>query len=91
MSVKNEKSSDNSKIIEIDFTHKVTADDDVYIEDMTPEQLLQFISDMKNKLAALDALEPSDDNSEEYDDWADEHEEIEDIIDEALDRLDEIG
>lgn len=42
------------------------------------------------QLAALDAREPKNMDSEAYEAWADEHEELEDALDEILDLLDEV-
>lgn len=41
------------------------------------------------QLAALDAREPEDMDSESYEAWAEEHEELEDLLDEIRDLLDE--
>ena len=41
------------------------------------------------QIAALDANEPEDMESEAYEAWAEEHEELEDLLDEIQDLLDE--
>ena len=41
------------------------------------------------QLAALNAREPKNMDSEAYEAWAEEHEELEDALDEILDLLDE--
>ena len=46
--------------------------------------------ELEEKIARLDAIEPADEESEEYDDWADQHEDLEDLLDEVEDRLDEL-
>jgi len=81
----------DDKIIKVDFTAGKSAEDDIYPEDMNAEQLREYIAALKQQLAELDALEPADEESDEYEAWADEHEELEDVIDEALDRLDELA
>ena len=86
-----ENKKKNSKIIEVDFSAGNSAEDDIYPEDMNAEQLREYIAALKQQLAELDALEPADEESDEYEAWADEHEELEDVIDEALDRLDELA
>ena len=57
---------------------------------MTIEQLQAYQATLMEKLAELDAKEPTDRNSEAYEAWGDAHEELEDLLDEILDRLDEL-
>ena len=50
----------------------------------------QNVKAQEEKIARLDAIEPADEESDEYDDWADQHEDLEDLLDEVEDRLDEL-
>ena len=57
---------------------------------MTVEELEAYREELEEKIARLDAIEPADEESDEYDDWADQHEDLEDLLDEVEDRLDEL-
>ena len=46
---------------------------------------------VRAQIAALDAREPENMDSDSFEDWADRHEELEDLADDILDRLDEMG
>lgn len=59
-------------------------------EEMDKETLLAYLSDLRARVAELDAAEPADMESEAYEAWGEQHEELEDLIDEALDLLDEM-
>ena len=61
------------------------------LDNMTPEQLHAYQAVLLQKLAALDAKEPQNMNSEAYEEWGDAHEELEDLLDEIQDRLDDIA
>ena len=60
-------------------------------ESMNREDLERYLTALQDELAALDAREPKNPNSEAYEEWADRHEDLEDLVDEVLDRLDEMG
>lgn len=60
-----------------------------YLEDMTRQELLDYLAQLEAQLQELDAREPHNMNSEAYEVWADEHEELEDAIDEVREFLDE--
>ena len=60
------------------------------VESMDREALLDYLKELQERVAALDAREPRNMNSEAYEAWADRHEELEDLVDEVLDRLDEL-
>lgn len=58
------------------------------LDSMTPEQLRVCQEETQQKIAALDAQEPADMESEAYEIWGDAHEMLEDILDDIQDRLD---
>ncbi len=60
-----------------------------YLEDMTREELLEYLAQLEQRVAALDAQEPKNMNSDAYEIWADEHEMLEDAMDEVREFLDE--
>ena len=60
------------------------------IQNMTAEQLNTYQSVLLEQLAALDAREPKNINSESHALWGEEHEELEDLLDEIQDYLDEL-
>lgn len=60
------------------------------VDSMNREELERYLSVLQDELAALDAREPKNPNSEAYEDWADRHEDLEDLMDEVQDRLDEL-
>ena len=70
--------------VTIKFSMKHSDEDTPDIDEMTVEEL-------EEKIARLDAIEPADEESDEYDDQADQHEDLEDLLDEVEDRLDEIS
>lgn len=61
-----------------------------YLEDMTRQELLDYLAQLEARLEALDAREPRNMNSEAYEVWADEHEALEDAVDEVREFLDEV-
>lgn len=63
---------------------------DMDISEMTVQQLKQYQADLQKELAALDAREPKNMESDAYEAWGDEHEELEDLLDEIQDLLDEL-
>ena len=58
-------------------------------DEMSREELLELLERVRGEIAALDAKEPKNMNSEAYEDWADRHEELEDQVDEILELLGE--
>lgn len=77
--------------VTIKFSVKHSDEEALDIDDMTVEELEAYREELEEKIARLDAIEPADEESEEYDDWADQHEDLEDLLDEVEDRLDEIS
>lgn len=61
-----------------------------YLDEMSREELLDYLRQLERRLQGLDAREPKNMNSEAYESWADEHEVLEDAIDEVRELLDEI-
>jgi len=59
--------------------------------DMTKEELLAYLEQLREQIAALDEAEPEDMESEEYEVWGEQHEELEDMLDEALDLLEDMN
>ena len=55
--------------------------------DMTKDELLAYLEQLREQIAALDEAEPEDMESEEYEVWGEQHEELEDLLDEAIDLL----
>ena len=76
--------------VTIKLSVKHSDEDAPDIDDMTVEELEAYREELEEKIARLDAIEPADEESEEYDDWADQHEDLEDLLDEVEDRLDEL-
>lgn len=65
-------------------------DEFLSIDEMDLDQLKVYQKELLGELAALDAKEPKNMNSEAYEEWGDAHEELEDLLDEIQDRLDEL-
>ena len=59
--------------------------------DMTKEELLAYLEQLRKQIATLDEAEPEDMESEEYEVWGEQHEELEDLLDEALDLLEDMN
>jgi len=59
--------------------------------DMTKEELLAYLEQLREQIATLDEAEPEDMESEEYEVWGEQHEELEDMLDEALDLLEDMN
>lgn len=76
--------------VAIKFSVKHSDEDVPDIAELTIEELKAYRVELEEKIAQLDAIEPVDEEGEEYDNWADEHENLEDLIDEVADRLDEL-
>ena len=64
--------------------------EEIYLEDMSRQELLAYLAELEEQLQQLDAREPKRMGSEAYEAWADEHEELEDAIDEVWEFLDEV-
>ena len=76
--------------VTIKFSLKHSDEETPDIDDMNVEELEAYREELEEKIARLDAIEPDDEESDEYDDWADQHEDLEDLLDEVEDRLDEL-
>lgn len=61
---------------------------EVYLEDMSPAQLREYLQQLQARIALLDGREPKNMNDPTYESWADEHEALEDAIDEVREMLD---
>lgn len=68
----------------------VKPQEEKYLEDMTRQELLDYLAELEQQLQQLDEREPKWMGSEAYEIWADEHEELEDAIDEVRELLDEV-
>ena len=60
---------------------------DADIDEMTVEELVDYLAFLEERRSELDENEPADENSDAFADWAERHEELEDLYDEALERL----
>ena len=60
---------------------------DADIDEMTVEELVDYLAFLEERRAEMDENEPADENSDAFADWAERHEELEDLYDEALERL----
>ena len=69
----------------IQFPHLPEEEPDIY--EMDPEQLKEYLAQLRAQIALLDEEEPADMESEEYESWGEQHEELEDLVDDVLDRL----
>ena len=61
------------------------------VQSMDAPALTAYLEQLRDKIAALDAAEPKNMNSDAYEEWGEEHEALEDLVDELLDRLDELA
>lgn len=60
---------------------------DADIDEMTAEELVDYLAFLEERRSELDENEPADESSDAFADWAERHEELEDLYDEALERL----
>ena len=60
---------------------------DADIDEMTVEELVDYLAFLEERRSELDENEPADESSDAFADWAERHEELEDLYDEALERL----
>ena len=72
----------------IQFPHLPEEEPDIY--EMDPEQLKEYLAQLRAQIALLDEEEPADMESEEYEAWGEQHELLEDMADEVLELLDEM-
>ena len=61
-----------------------------YLDDMTREELQEYLEEIQERIEKLDEKEPKNMNSQAYADWADEHEVLEDMVDEIVEMLEEM-
>lgn len=73
----------------IPFPQAREESDELYLEEMSREQLCAYLAQLQQRLAQLDLREPKAMQGEAYEAWADEHEALEDAIDEVCEFLDE--
>ena len=76
------------KSITIKFSVKFGSDDSPDLDEMTAEQLQEYLEELEDQLDNLEANEPGDDGGDAYEEWSDKHDELEDLISEVEDRLD---
>lgn len=60
------------------------------LENMTADELREYLAFLDERRAEMDASEPADEESDAFADWAERHEELEDLYDEALELLEEL-
>ena len=60
-------------------------------DDMDAHVLRQYRKETEQMIAALNELEPRNQNSDAYEQWAELHEDLEDVLDEILDCLEDLG
>lgn len=60
---------------------------DADIDEMTAQELAEYLAFLEDRRAEMDENEPDDEDSDAFADWAERHEELEDLYDEALERL----
>ena len=61
------------------------------LDDMSREELLDYLKAVRARIDQLDEREPEDMAGEEYEAWGDQHEELEDLADELVERLEALG
>lgn len=74
---------------QIKFSIKISTEDEPDIDEMTIEELKDYIAELEAKRDALETIEP-DEGSDEYEEWEDRYAEVEEQIDEAEERLEEL-
>ena len=60
------------------------------IDELTIEQLAEYLDDLEDRLGELEDNEPDDTDSDEYDEWEEKHEEVEELIEEVSERLEQL-
>ena len=60
---------------------------DADIDEMTAQELAEYLVFLEERRAEMDENEPADEDSDAFADWAERHVELEDLYDEALERL----
>lgn len=78
------------KNITLKFSVKFSSEDDPDLDELTMEQLQEYLEELESQLDELEANEPEDDGSDAYEEWSDKRDELEDLISEVEDRLDEL-
>lgn len=61
-----------------------------YLDDMSREELQEYLEEIQQRIEKLDEKEPKNMNSQAYEDWAEEHEVLEDLVDEIVEMLEEM-
>ena len=65
-------------------------EEEVYLEDMSREELEAYRDEIQARIEQLDEKEPKNMNSEAYEVWAEEHEVLEDALDEVVEMLEDM-
>lgn len=82
---------DRIKKLEEELGIKINIELEPDIDELTVEQLQEYLDDLVERLGELEDNEPADTSSDEYDEWEDKYSEIEDLIDEVEERLRELS
>ena len=64
--------------------------DDLELKSMNGEELRDLLARLDELYNRRQALEPDDEESDDYDEWEESLEEIDDLIDDIRDRLEEL-
>lgn len=67
------------------------AEEERYLDEMSREELQEYLGQLQARIEQLDEREPADMNSEAYEAWAEEHEVLEDAVDEVVELLEELN
>ena len=59
------------------------------IEELSPEQLTEYLGDLEERLSELEDNEPEDETSDEYDDWEENYDHICELIEEVQEQIEE--
>lgn len=81
---------DKLKKLEEELGIKIDITVEPDIEELSIEQLEEYLCDLVDRLEELEDNEPDDENSDEYDDWEDKYDETESLIEEVSERLSEL-
>lgn len=60
------------------------------INELTIEQLQEYLDDLEDRLGELEDNEPEDEDSDEYDEWEEKYSEVEELIEEVTERLEQL-
>lgn len=78
------------KVLEKELGCRIDVEVEPDIEELSPEQLAEYLGGLEERLAELEDNEPEDEDSDEHDDWEDRYDHTIELIEEVSEAMEEL-